>query len=125
MSDSDTQAVLRDVCSQVAALTATVKLMTDTWRLQEAGASAGRKEVYQKLEAVKDQVTSLENEVGGLSKEVAVIAPSVKAFDNAVQQAKGAKTLGKIIWGLIGLSGMGIGWVLANWISITPKIPPH
>ncbi|NUU41365.1 hypothetical protein [Tardiphaga robiniae] len=103
--------------------------MTDTWRGQEASASAGRREVYQKLEAVKAEVTGLQNQVGGLSKEVAVLAPSVKAFDNARQQAKGAQTLGKIIWAAIGIGGVGLGslltWALANWISITPKFPPH
>lgn len=129
MSDADTQAAIRDLCSQVGELTGTVKLMTDTWRGQEASASAGRREVYQKLEAVKAEVTGLQNQVGGLSKEVAVLAPSVKAFDNARQQAKGAQTLGKIIWAAIGIGGVGLGslltWALANWISITPKFPPH
>ncbi len=122
------QAVLRQLLVQVGELSATVKIMTDTWRTQEATASAGRKEVYQKLESVKEKVTSLESRVDGLSKEVAIIAPSVQAFDNARQQAAGAQKLGKIIWGLIGAGGFSVGsaitWVVANWVSVAPKLPP-
>lgn len=131
MSDSDTQIALRDLSGKVGALDATVKTLLEIWKNQETSASMGRRVLHEKLEVVSKEVSTLNGKVERLDdkvetviSDVAVLAPSVKAFDNARQQAKGAQTLGKIIWGLIGLGGLGAGWVLANWISITPKFPP-
>lgn len=125
MSDADTQNALREMSKEIGGLSATMKTMLDTWRAQEASASAGRREVYQKLEAVKERVTSLDTRVGTLSKEVSDIAPSVQAFEDARQQAVGAQKLGKIIWAILFSAGGAIGgaatWALANWVNITPK----
>ena len=78
-----------------------------------------------KFDNLSDKVSGLASKVDIAILDITEIKPSVEAFDNAKQRALGAQTLGKIIWGLLGFGGLAMGWVLANWITISPKIPPH
>lgn len=125
MTDVSTEAALREMSRTLGGVESTVKSLVSTWQSQEASASQGRRDLHQKFEALADKVSGLSAKVDTAIKDITEIKPSVQAFEDAKQQAKGAQTLGKIIWAILGFGGMGIGWVLANWISITPKIPPH
>jgi hypothetical protein len=124
MSDDATQAALREMSHQIGGLEATVKTLVSTWQSQEATASAGRTNVHTKLEAIGEKVTVLTGRVDEAIKDITEIKPSVEAFENAKTQAIGAQKLGKLIWLLLTFAGGGIGWAIANWITITPR-PPH
>lgn len=121
---SDDQA-LREMSHAIGGLESTVKSMVSTWQQQEASASQGRRDLHHKFDAMRDELHQLGTKVAGALDDIAELKPSVKAFENAKAQAQGAQTLGKWIWGAIGLAGTGLGWALANWISITPKPPLH
>ena len=125
MSDPDTEAALREMSRSIGGLESSVKSLVSTWQAQEASASQGRRDMHQKFEALRNEVHAMATQVAGAIKDIADIKPSVQAFENAKAQAKGAQTLGKVIWGILLFAGGGIGWVLANWITITPKPPLH
>lgn len=125
MSDPATEAALREMSRTIGGLQATITTLVSTWQSQEAQASQGRRDLHQKFDNLRDDVHEIGSQVSGALKDIAEIKPSVQAFENAKQQAKGAQTLGKIIWAILGFGGVGLGWVLANWISISPKLPPQ
>jgi hypothetical protein len=122
MSD---EMALREMIRSIGGLESTVKSLQQTWQSQEASASQGRRDLHQKFDAMRSEVHALTAKVDGALRELAEIKPSVHAFENAKAQAQGAQTLGKWIWGGLLFAGGGIGWALANWITITPKPPLH
>lgn len=125
MSDDATQAALREMSRSIGGLESTVKTLLTTWQSQDASASQGRRDLHQKFDAVRQEVSGLAAQVATAVKDIADIKPSVEAFKNARQQAQGAQKLGKFIWAGLVFSGGGIGWMLANWITIGPKPPLH
>jgi uncharacterized protein YoxC len=125
MSDDATQAALREMSRTIGGLESTVKTLVTTWQSQDASASQGRRDLHQKFDAVRQEVSGLAAQVATVVKDIADIKPSVEAFENAKQQAQGAQKLGKWIWGGLVVSGGGLGWMLANWITIGPKPPLH
>src|SRR4051812_43413979 len=125
MSDPTTEAALRDMSRSIGGLESTVKTLVSTWQSQEAAASQGRRDLHQKVETMRDDVQKLGARVEVALKDIADIKPSVEAFENAKLQVRGAQTLGKFIWGGLAFAGGGIGWMLANWITVTPKPPLH
>lgn len=125
MTDGSNEAALREMSRTIGGLESTVKSMLQTWQSQEAAASQGRRDLHMKFDNLSDKVTGLASKVDIAILDITAIKPSVEAFDNAKQRAMGAQTLGRWIWGLLLLMGGSFGWVLANWITISPKIPPH
>jgi uncharacterized protein YoxC len=125
MTDESTEAALRDMSHSIGGLQSTVNNLVATWQQQDQAASQGRRDLHQKFDVVARDVTGLTVKLDGAIKEIAEIKPSVRAFENAKERAKGAQTVGKIIWATLLAAGALIGWVLANWISIGPKLPPH
>ena len=129
MSDPQTQAALREMSHMIGGLESTVKSLVATWQSQEANASLGRRDLHQKFDAMRDDFYKLTHQVTGALKDIAEIKPSVDAFENARQQAKGAQRLGKWIWGGLTFGGLGggsiLGWMLANWVNLGPKPPLH
>lgn len=125
MTDSTTEAALRDMSRTIGGLESTVKNLMRMWEQQEQAASQGRRDLHQKFDAIIKDVAGLSAKLEAAVNDITEIKPSVKAFESAKEQAKGAQTVGKGIWaGLIFVSG-GIGWMLNNWISIAPKPPLH
>jgi hypothetical protein len=125
MTDATTEAALRDMSHSIGGLESTVKNMMEMWRQQEQAASQGRRDLHYKFDIVGKDLAGLTAKVDSAINDIADIKPSVKAFEDAKEQAKGAQKLGKWIWGLLMLTGTVIGWALANWISIGPKPPLH
>ena len=125
MSDEHTEAALREMSRSIGGLESTVKSLVTTWQAQEANASQGRRDLHQKFDSISEKVTGLSATVAAAVKDITDIKPSVQAFNDAKQQAKGAQMLGKVIWSILFLTGGGLGWVIANWITISPKPPLH
>jgi hypothetical protein len=125
MSDPATQAALREMSRSIGGLESTVKTLVLTWQSQEASASQGRRDLHAKFDGLAEKVSGLTSKVDTAIKDIIEIKPSVDAFESAKEQARGAQKLGKWIWGLLTLTGGGIGWMLANWITIGPKPPLH
>lgn len=125
MSDPATEAALREISRSMGGLESTVKSLVSTWQSQEASASQGRRDLHQKFDALAEKVTGLAAKVDKAMADITEIKPSVEAFENAKAQAIGAQKLGKWIWAALPFAGGGIGWMLANWITITPKPPLH
>ena len=125
MTDASIQAALRDMSRAIGGLESSITSMQQTWQSQEASASQGRRDLHIKFDGLTEKVSGLANKVDTAIKDITEIKPSVQAFESAKQQAKGAQTLGKWIWGLLLFLGGLIGWALTNWISINPKLPPH
>ncbi|MES2671640.1 MAG: DUF1515 family protein [Pseudomonadota bacterium] len=123
MSDPATEAALREMSRSIGGLESTVKTLVSTWQSQEMHASQGRRDLHQKFDALAEKVQVLASKVEAAIKDITEIKPSVDAFEQAKHQAQGAQTLGKWIWGGILFVGGGIGWVIANWVTITPKPP--
>lgn len=125
MSDPATEAALREMSRTIGGLESTVKTLVSTWQSQEATASQGRRDLHQKFEALAEKVGAMAAKVDTAIKDITEIRPSVEAFENAKAQAIGAQKLGKWIWAALPFAGGGIGWAIANWITIAPKPPLH
>lgn len=125
MSDPETEAALREMSRSIGGLESTVKSLVSTWQSQETNASQGRRDLHTKFDALSEKVTVMAAKVDTAIRDITLIKPSVEAFENAKAQAIGAQKLGKWIWAALPFAGGGIGWMIANWISITPKPPLH
>jgi hypothetical protein len=125
MSDPATEAALREMSRSIGGLQATVNTLVTTWQSQEASASQGRRDLHQKFDALRTDVHNMASQVAGALKDIADIKPSVEAFEDAKEQAKGAQKIGKLIWAALPFGGGLIGWMIANWITIGPKPPIH
>lgn len=125
MGDPATEAALREMSRIIGGLESSVKTMVSTWQSQEASASQGRRDLHTKFDTLADKVSGLSSKVDAMGKDLTEIKPSVDAFKNAKEQAIGAQKLGKWIWAALPFAGGGIGWMIANWVSITPRPPTH
>lgn len=121
MSDADTQAALREMSRSIGGLESTVKTMVTTWQSQEAVATQGRRDLHQKVDALRGELHDMGSTLAGAIRDIAAMKPSVEAFENAKAQALGAQKFGKWLWGIAALVSGAVGWILSNWITITPK----
>lgn len=120
-----TEAALREMSRSIGGLESTVKTLVSTWQAQEVNASQGRRDLHHKFDTLQVDVHNLGSQVAAALTDITEIKPSVKAFENAREQAKGAQKLGKFVWGALFGGGALIGWVIANWVTIMPKPPLH
>jgi hypothetical protein len=125
MSDQNTEAALREMSHSIGGLQSTVTSLMTMWQQQEQAASQGRRDLHQKFDVVVKDVAGLTVKLDAAVKDITDIKPAVRAFENAKEQAKGAQTVGKMIWAALIAAGGLIGWALANWITIGPKPPLH
>jgi uncharacterized protein YoxC len=125
MTDASTEAALRDMNRSIGGLESTVKNLMTMWQQQEQAATQGRRDLHQKFDVVVKDVSGLTVKLDAAVKDISEIKPSVRAFENAKEQAKGAQTLGRWIWGLLVFIGGCAGWAISSWISIAPKPPLH
>lgn len=125
MSDPATEAALREMSRSIGGLESTVKTLVSTWQSQEVSATQGRRDLYQKFDAMASQVFELKTKLESALSDITELKPSVAAFESAKQQAAGAQKVGKWIWGFLTLGGGSIGWMLANWVTLGPKPPLH
>lgn len=130
MSDSDTQAALREMARSIGALESTVKTLTATWQQQEQSASSGRRELHQKVDALRndvsakvdgmrDDMTVMGAQVATAIKDIADMKPIVEGVKNARQQVIGASKLSRWIWGAAIFISGGAAWVIAKYLNVS------
>jgi hypothetical protein len=94
-----------------------VENLTSNWVRQDQAATDGRKVIHDKIDEVRDNVIDLTHRVEGVEKEVKIIQPSIKIFNDEKLRDEGARSLGKLLWAAI-LTGAGlIGWGLHEWFA--------
>ena len=94
-----------------------VENLTSNWLRQDQAATDGRKVIHDKIDEVRDNVIDLTHRVEGVEKEVKIIQPSIKIFNDVKLRDEGARSLGKLLWAAI-LTGAGlIGWGLHEWFA--------
>lgn len=106
----------------LGSLEASVTNLTHTWAEQERNATEGRRQLHQKMDDIKDDVSSLTGRVDNMAREMAEISPAVNEFKNARQQAIGARRFGRWIWGAMLTAAGLMGWAINEWLH-WPK--PH
>jgi HAMP domain-containing protein len=74
------QAALREMSRSIGGLESTVKSMVQTWQLQEAAASQGRRDLHAKIDAVGGETTRMAAQLEGALRDIAAMKPTVEDF---------------------------------------------
>lgn len=112
-----------EVARIIGQLENAVTSLTDTWQRQDARACAAIVDMHRKIdEAIKD-VINLTARVDALSRNVTIIEPSIKEFNDEKLRDEGAKKLGRWLWGILLTTAGGIGYALHEAIGIFMR--PH
>lgn len=91
----------------IGALENAVKNLTDQWARQDREATEGRRRLYEKVEALKEEQNKVARQVERLTERYGEIGPAVQRFETARQRAEGARSLGKVLW--LGLTAFAAG----------------
>jgi hypothetical protein len=113
---------IHDFSRALGSLEASVTNLTRTWAEQERNASEGRRALHQKMDDIKDDVSSLTGRVDGMTKEMAEISPAVNEFRQQRERQIGAMKFGRWIWGVMLTAAGLMGWAINEWLHL-PK--PH
>jgi hypothetical protein len=105
----------------VGGLKQAVETMTEMWKSQEQTASAGRKALHDKFEMFSQQtgiaIASLNLRLDRLTDTMQKIEPAVKKYEDEKLRQEGAKGLGKLLIGGMGMVAGAIGWGLHEFIG--------
>ena len=112
---------VHQISMKLGQLSQAVEMMTDMWRRQEEIATAGRRALHDKVEIIRQelgvQVAGLSLRVDRLTDQVKIIEPTVTALKDDVEvfeheklRQEGAKRLGKVLIGALGVVAGGVGW---------------
>ncbi|WP_025036147.1 DUF1515 family protein [Bradyrhizobium sp. DOA9] len=115
-------AALLRMAEKVGGLASAVETLTTQWRQQDEKASQGRRDLHQKMDALRLDVQKLDGEVKAAIADIALMKPTVEAVESAKLQAEGVVTAVRwssrgLYWLAFGLT-LGAGWVLSNWLNI-------
>lgn len=128
-TDAEIHQTLGGLKATVEHLNDTVKGMVTMWTNQEKDAAAGRRILYEKVEALKDSVAALGTRVGSVETKLTEIKPAVQEFENQREQQKGAMKLGKLLWTAMlaacGGTGATIGWFIGHLGQSGAPPPGH
>ncbi len=115
-------AALLRMAEKVGGLASAVETLTTQWRQQDEKASQGRRDLHQKIDALRSDVQRLDGEVKAAIADIALMRPTVEAVESAKLQAQGAVTAvrwtSRAGYWIATLMTLGAGWVLANWLNI-------
>ena len=101
-------------------LQGTVRGMAEQWRRQDDNANVGRRGVYDRLEKLSHQMSSMSTNLEGVTQDVAElkndikteVMPTIEAVKMAAAKQSGALWAGKIFWSfMIGIAG-AIGFAI-------------
>ena len=119
---------VHQISLKLGQLSQAVEMMTTMWQRQEELATAGRKALHEKVEAVRQelgiQVAGLSLRVDRLTDQVKIIEPSVTALKDDVKEFEDEKLRDEgakrqrtgMITALTAVAG-GIGWGLHELIG--------
>lgn len=115
-------AALLRMAEKVGGLASAVETLTTQWRQQDEKASQGRRDLHQKIDALRVDVQKLDGEVKAAISDIALMKPTVESVEAAKLQAQGAVTAVRWTsragyWIAIAAT-LGVGWVFTNWLSI-------
>lgn len=114
-------AEFHQITLMVGGLKSSVDSMMGQWQRQEQEATEGRRRLHEKFEAFRNDVSlklqALTHRVDALGAQVTVIEPSVTIFKEEKLRVEGAKRLGKVLMGALGMAAGGIGWGLHELVS--------
>ncbi|UGA47082.1 DUF1515 domain-containing protein [Bradyrhizobium quebecense] len=121
MSGDETASVnaaLLQMAAKIGGLESTVSTLLQTWQRMEEKASEGRKDLHQKVEALRADVTTMGAQISTATKDIAEMKPTVQAVQTVQVQATGVRNASRwLYWVAVGLSG-GVGWVITNFVDI-------
>lgn len=128
MSGDDTASVnaaLLQMAAKIGGLESTVSTLLQTWQRQEEKAADGRKDLHQKVDALRAEMTTMGTTMGAqlatAMKDIADMKPTVQAVRTVQVQATGVRNASRwLYWAAVGLSG-GIGWIVTNFVDIHLK----
>lgn len=120
--DETINAALLRMAEKVGGLAAAVETLTTQWRDQDEKASLGRRDLHQKIDALRADVEKLDKEVRAAISDIALMKPTVEAVEAAKLQAQGAVTAVRWTsragyWLAVALT-LGAGWVVTHWLDI-------
>jgi prefoldin subunit 5 len=129
---------IHEMSSAVGALQADVRSLKEsienlnrTWGQREEAATAGRRDVHEKIDSLHIDVTRLSGEIENVASELAEIKPAINEFKDSRQRAIGARALGGRVWGaMLIAAGFSGYWLheLGTWVhEIVHGVPtpPH
>ncbi|WP_038381061.1 DUF1515 family protein [Bradyrhizobium elkanii] len=124
MSGDETASVnaaLLQMAAKIGGLESTVSTLLQTWQRMEEKASEGRKDLHQKVEALRADVTTMGAQISTATKDIAEMKPTVQAVQNVRVQADGVRNVSRwLYWAAVGLTG-GVVWGVNNFVDIHIK----
>ena len=112
---------VHQISMKLGQLSQAVEMMTEMWKTQEAAATSGRKALHEKFEHFRDevgiQISGLSLRVDRMVDTMAKVEPAVKKYEDEKLREEGAKGLGKLLIGGMGMVAGAIGWGLHEFIG--------
>lgn len=129
MTESEsTQAALLEMARSIGGLESTVKTMVATWQAQELSASQGRRDLHQKVDALRadlhlhqSDLQSMGGQIAGALRDIADMRLTVDAVRAAKLKASGALTAGRWFYWLVFGSGGGAAalWIASHFFKVS------
>lgn len=101
----------------VGGLKNAVETMTRLWESQEKVATEGRRQVHLKIDALNREVQALTGRVNQMGKDIALIEPSVKVFNDEQLRVEGGKRLGARLLLMVTTAAGLTGWAAHELIG--------
>jgi hypothetical protein len=115
--------------SQVEAQTVVITEMARLHRELEAGAAQGRRELHNKIDAVKDDVRKAQGDVAQVARDVATMQPIVSGLAQTRERVIGAGIAAKAMWAVGGGAVTAIAGLVAWVVHLLNRMPhlqvPH
>src|SRR5882762_5549820 len=117
------------VAQALGDLQGTVRSMAEQWRRQDESANVGRRGVYERLEKLSQQVSSMQANLEGVTQDIAElrneieaeVMPTIEAVKMAAAKQSGAMSAGKIFWSfMVGVAG-AIGFAIHEMLQYLKK----
>lgn len=101
-----------NVLRALGRLEASVSGLKEQWERQDNAATEGRRELYRRFDALRDQVIETKNRVDRAMEKITLMEPAVQLFRDGQQQLTGASRAAKVLWAaLVACAGI-VGWAI-------------
>lgn len=114
-------------------LEGTVRSMAEQWKSQEAGATIGRRALYERFEGISAQVGQMAGKLDGVMQDVAEmkndintnVMPTIEEYKAEVSRKIGAMSMGKLFWTLIVAVAGAVGFAIHEILLYLGGLPHH